>query len=83
MFWSVFSQQLNPTFAVCDVVTSRSQPPNCKLKQMSDEVKGLLLHNRGDLPQEQYDALKSHYTNARGFEEIHKKLKCKPPEGDN
>lgn len=50
---------------------------------MSDEGKGLLLHNGGDLPLERYDAAKSHYTKAGGFEEIHKTLKCKPPEGDN
>lgn len=49
------SHQLMHVFALCDVATSRSRPPCCKLKQMSDEGKGLVLHNGGALPWECYD----------------------------
>lgn len=55
MFWSAFSERLMPAFALCDVATSRSRPPHCKLKQMSDEGKGLVLHNGGALSRGRYD----------------------------
>lgn len=55
MFWSALSRQLMPAFALCDVVTSRSRPPYCKLKQMSDEGKGPPLRNGGALPRERSD----------------------------
>ncbi len=55
MFCSAFSQQLMPAFVLSDVATSRSRPPHCKLKQMSDEGKRLVLHNEGALPREHCD----------------------------
>lgn len=55
-----------PAFALCDVATIGSRPPHCKPKQMSDEGKGLVLHNGGA----------RHYVRAEEFEEIHYMLQC-------
>ena len=54
-------------------------PPHCKLKQMSDEGKGLVLRNGGALRGERCEAAPAlahipcssrHHVTAEGFEEI-------------
>lgn len=59
------------TVAAFDAVTPRSRPPNCKLKQMLGEEKGLLLHNEGAVLWSGTRACRLSQTPKNSWREIH------------
>lgn len=59
------------TVTAFDAVTQRSRPPNCKLKQILGEEKGLLLHNEGAVLWSGTQACRLNQTPKNSWSEIH------------